>query len=143
MKVRDMYKTKPVKLHTISPDQTVQDAVRRLNQFNIGGLPVCDGDGDLVGIITERDIMRQCADTECGTAMSKLVGAVMTRNLVTATADDTVESVMRTMTERRIRHLPILDGNELVNIISIGDVVKSQLDEFSTENRFLRDYVTG
>ena len=141
MKVRDIYKTKPVRLQTISPEQSIQDAVKQLNQYNIGGLPVCDAGGDLVGIITERDIMRLCADAEF--AMSTRVGAVMTRNLVTATADDSVESVMRTMTERRIRHLPILEGNDLVSIISIGDVVKSQLDEFSTENRFLRDYVTG
>jgi len=143
MRVRDIYKTKPVRLQTILPEQSVHDAVKQLNQHNIGGLPVCDDSGDLVGIITERDIMRLCADVECATAMARRVGAVMTRNLVTATADDSVESVMRTMTERRIRHLPILEGNQLVNIISIGDVVKSQLDEFSTENRFLRDYVTG
>lgn len=143
MKVRDIYKTKPVRLQTISPEQSVHDAVKQLNKYNIGGLPVCDAGGDLVGIITERDIMRLCADAEFATAMSTRVGAVMTRNLVTATADDSVESVMRTMTERRIRHLPILEGNDLVSIISIGDVVKSQLDEFSTENRFLRDYVTG
>ena len=143
MKIREMYKTKPVALQTISPEATVHDVVRQLNEHNIGGLPVCDAGGDLVGIITERDILRLCADAECAAAMARPVAAVMTRNLVTATADDTVESAMRTMTERRIRHLPILDGSRLVNIISIGDIVKTQLDAFSAENQFLRDYVTG
>lgn len=143
MKIRDMYKTKPVALQTITPEASVHDVVVRLNEYNIGALPVCDASGDLVGIITERDIMRLCADAECATALASPVAAAMTRNLATATADDTVESAMRTMTERRVRHLPILDGTRLVNIISIGDIVKSQLDEFSAENRFLRDYVTG
>jgi len=143
MKVRDVYKSRPIGLQTITPEASFQDAIRQLNRFNIGGLPVCDTDGDLVGIITERDIMRLCGDVACHDALGRRVGAVMTRNLVTATEDDTVESVMRTMTERRIRHMPILAGHRLVSIISIGDVVKTQLEQSSVENQFLRDYVTG
>jgi len=143
MTIGEVSKARPTKLQTVGPDATVQEAVRQLVKFNIGALPVCDSRGDLVGIITERDVLRLLAGDDCNQALEQKVGAVMTRNLIIAVPDDDIEGVMHVMTEKRIRHLPILDGRRLVNIISIGDVVKAKLDESRTEIRFLRDYVAG
>jgi len=143
MRLGDIHKVSPAKLQTIAPEETVREAARQLCRFNIGALPVCDAGGELVGIITERDIMRQVASDDCHEALELRVAAVMTRNLIISVADDSVEDAMRIMTEKRIRHLPVLDGKTLVDIISIGDVVKNKLDESSVEIRFLRDYVTG
>ncbi len=143
MRVSELCKNKRLPLQTISPEHTVQDAIRKLVEFNIGALPVCDERGDLVGIITERDILRLVAKEDCRQVGTMKVGAVMTRDLIIAVPSDRVDNVMHVMTERRIRHLPILEGRRLVNIISIGDVVKAKLDESDTEIRFLRDYVAG
>ncbi len=142
MRVSDLHKSSGVKLQTVAPSATIRDVAQQLVKFNIGALPVLDEEGDLVGIITERDILRLVATDECHQALELKVAAVMTRKLITAGADEPIESVMRTMTNNRIRHLPILEDNRLVDIISIGDVVKSQLDESSAEIQFLRTYVT-
>lgn len=143
MKVGDISKLAAIELQTISPDRPVQEAVARLVEYNIGALPVCEQDGRVVGIITERDVLRLVGDQSVASAMGKTVGDVMTRDLVIGVPDDDIGYVMRVMTERRIRHLPILDGDRLTGIISIGDVVKAKMEESSTELRFLRDYVAG
>ena len=142
MKVRDIAKLNPLDLQTITPDRPVHEAIGRLVEHNIGALPVCDSAGELVGILTERDILRLCAGQDLTTVMEQSVADAMTTNLIIGVPDDTVAYVMQVMTERRIRHLPILEDRKLVNIISIGDVVKAKLDESSSEIRFLRDYLT-
>ncbi|MBW3660546.1 MAG: CBS domain-containing protein [Gemmatimonadetes bacterium] len=126
---------------TIEPDKTVLDAVDRLVEHGIGSLLVLDGEV-LLGIITERDVLRCCADDPVKMAETK-VSEVMTRELIVASPDDDVEDVMSTMTRNRIRHLPILVDESLKGIISIGDVVESQLHEFQSENRHLRRYIAG
>jgi CBS domain-containing protein len=141
MKVADIARKTP--LTTITPTRTVQDAIRILNQHKIGALPVCDDKGDLVGIITERDILRLCDGPECAKAFQQKVGDVMTSNLMICVLDDSIENAMHVMTDKRIRHLPIIDGRRLIGMLSIGDVVKAKLDDASSEIRFLRDYVTG
>ncbi len=142
MKVRDIAKLNEIELQTISPERSVQEAVARLVEHNIGALPVCDDEGRLAGIITERDVLRLVAGESVAEAMGKTVGEVMTRELVIGVPDDDIEYVMRVMTEHRIRHFPVLDGERLAGIISIGDVVKAKMEESTTELRFLRDYVT-
>lgn len=142
MKIRDIRKSKPAALQTISPEKTVHQAIQQLCKFNIGALPVVDGE-TLVGIITERDVLRLCARDDCRDALSTPIRDAMTSHLVIGVADDTLDYVMRVMTDRRIRHLPILDDRRLVDIISIGDVVKAQYEEKETEIRYLRDYMNG
>jgi CBS domain-containing protein len=142
MKIAEIGKLRNVKMQTISPDKTILDASRKLVQYNIGALPVCDGDGHLVGIITERDILRVTA-ANGGDGLAQKVAAVMTRQVLTCVADDDIESAMQVMTEKRVRHLPVMRDGRLVNIISIGDLVKSTLDESREEIRHLRDYVAG
>ena len=142
MKVSDIVKERP--LSTIAPDKTVQEAIRILNQHNIGALPVCDEKGELAGIITERDVLRLCDGGDVAKGLQQKVSAVMTKNLIICVPDDSIENAMRVMTNKRIRHLPIIgEGRRLVGILSIGDIVKAKLDDASTEIRFLRDYVTG
>jgi len=143
MRVWEILRQKPVGTHTISPDHSVQDAVRTLVEHNIGALPVCDRYGNLVGIITERDVLRLAARDDWQEIAARKVSEVMTRDLVIGLPEDRVDDVMHVMTEKRIRHLPILDEHRLVGIISIGDVVKAQLDASSTEIRYLRDYMAS
>jgi CBS domain-containing protein len=142
MKIVEIDKLKRVKLQTIDPDRSVHDASRKLVQFNIGALPVCDAEGGLIGIVTERDILRATAN-EGSNALGLKVAAIMTRQVITCTDEEEVESAMEVMTERRIRHLPVLREGRLVNIISIGDLVKATLDESRQEIRYLRDYVAS
>ena len=142
MKIEGISKLSATGLQTISPDRTVLEASQKLVEFNIGALPVCDSEGGLVGIITERDILRETAKHGSEAVGNKIAG-VMTRNVMTCTADDDIETAMRIMTERRIRHLPVLANGDLVDIISIGDLVKSKLDGANEEIRLLRDYVAS
>jgi CBS domain-containing protein len=143
MQVRDIRKSTPAQLQTISPDQKVCEAVELLCRFNIGALPVLDVEGSLVGIISERDVLRECCKEDPKTALQQKVRDVMTREVIISVPDDTLDYVMRVMTERRVRHLPIIENRSLVAIVSIGDVVKAQYEEKETEIRFLRDYMQG
>jgi CBS domain-containing protein len=142
MKIVEIDKLKRVKLQTIDPEKSVHEASRKLVQFNIGALPVCDAEGGLIGIVTERDILRATAN-DGSNALGLKVAAIMTRQVITCTDEEEVESAMEVMTERRIRHLPVLREGRLVNIISIGDLVKATLDESRQEIRYLRDYVAS
>lgn len=143
MKIRDLHKSTPVPLQTISPDHTVREAVELLCRYNIGALPVLDLVGSLVGIISERDVLRLCCREDYAAALKMKVGDVMTRDLVISVPDDGLDYVMRVMTDRRVRHLPVIDQRRLVAIVSIGDVVKAQYEEKETEIRYLRDYMQG
>jgi CBS domain-containing protein len=142
MKIAEIGKLKNVKLQTIAPEKTILDASRKLVQYNIGALPVCDTEGNLVGIITERDILRVTAK-DGGDGVGHKVAAIMSRQVYTCVADDDIETAMQVMTDQRVRHLPVLRDGRLVNIISIGDLVKATLDESQEENRHLRSYVAG
>lgn len=143
MKIRDIRKSSPVPLQTIAPDSTVHEVIQLLCEHKIGALPVLDLEGTLVGIVSERDVLRLCSRDDCSTVLAWKVRDVMTRDLVISVPDDSLDYVMRVMTERRIRHLPVLEDRRVVDIISIGDVVKAQFEEKETEVRFLRDYMQG
>jgi CBS domain-containing protein len=124
---------------TCAPEETLMQAVSRLVQHNIGSLVVIE-QGRMVGIITERDLLRAC-DAESGCLTREQVRARMTANPVTGSPDDEIAAVMGLMTQRRIRHLPIMDGDELMGMISIGDLVKAHHAEVSRENHFLKTYI--
>ena len=141
MNVRNILEGKRTpEVRTIEPERTIQDAIQRLVEHNIGSLVVVDGQGDMVGIITERDILRACA-LQAGTLDSMPVVKFMTQHVITATPQDDVESVMGLMTEHRIRHLPVLENERLVGIISIGDTVKAQYENLCRENHYLMAYI--
>jgi len=144
MKVSQLSRLDRASVYTIEPDRSVLEAVRKLVQHNIGALPVCDGSCiKLFGIISERDILRLCAMQPLQDMKTLTVADVMTQEVIFCTPDDDIESVMRTMTQNRIRHLPILQDGRFVDIISIGDVVKAELSRSSKEAEYLREYVSG
>ena len=113
---------------TIRPEQTVRDAVGFLAKHNIGALIVVNAAGTPVGIVSERDIVREAARNE--QVFGRVVGEIMTRDVITGVPEDDLASVANLMTEKRIRHLPVVTGGKLIGIISIGDVVKAQRDTY-------------
>jgi len=116
---------------TIRPEQTVRDALALLATHNIGALIVVNAAGMPVGIVSERDIVREAARNE--QVFGRAVGGVMTRDVITGVPEDDLASVANLMTEKRIRHLPVVAGGKLIGIISIGDVVKAQRDKYQGE----------
>jgi CBS domain-containing protein len=146
MKLCDILAVKGNKVHSISPEATLQDVVTTLTEHRVGSLVVCRTDAagreELVGIVSERDILHACV---VGSRPLTEVRVVETlgKTLITATPDDDVEFVMGLMTTRRIRHLPVLSEGRLAGLISIGDVVKAQHDQLAVENRFMKDYIGG
>lgn len=132
MKVKRLLATKSGPVITIRPDQPIRDAVALLSQHNIGALVVIAPGGELpVGIISERDVIRRAAENE--NVFSESVRDIMTKEVITGMPQDDLYSVIHTMTERRFRHLPVVDGEKLVGIISIGDVMKAQRDAYRGE----------
>jgi CBS domain-containing protein len=126
-------------VHTCSPEDTLADVVELMVGHNIGSLVVLK-DGEMVGIITERDILRASAATR-GSLEFAQVHERMTRCPIVASPQDDLPDVMGVMTERRIRHLPVVERGQLIGIISIGDLVKAQHDELSRENHYLKSYI--
>jgi CBS domain-containing protein len=139
MLLRDILSRKGGRVSVCSPFETLEQAVNRLVHENIGSLVVCSGN-KLVGILTERDILRKSATAPFQFA-SLTVAECMTPSPITGTPEMELTFVMGLMTDRRIRHLPVLEGNDLVGLISIGDLVKSHYDELACENHYLRNYL--
>jgi len=141
MKVKDILRNKGSTVHSVPETAMIHDVTMRLRDLNIGAIVVMTADGDFVGLVDERDLVRGVANR--GPQIFDLeVRALMSGVDCSCGPDDEVESVMVTMTERRVRHVPVFDGVSLVGIVSIGDVVKQRLDELSIEARTLHDYIT-
>ena len=126
---------------TITAEQSVGYAVGALAQRNIGALVVVDPAGRPVGIISERDVVRAAAHD--AHVLSRAVGAIMTRDVIIGLPQDDLASVGHTMTERRIRHLPVMEDGRLVGIVSIGDIVKAQRDQYQGELETLHTQLSG
>jgi CBS domain-containing protein len=142
MKVRDILKDKGTEVSTIGSDKTICDAVKVLVEKNIGSLLVLDQKGTIAGIITERDILKQC--NQCLESFQDVkIGDVMTKNLIVASPDDDLDYVENIMTQNRIRHLPIISNQRIAGMISIGDLVNVLRGECKVENRYLKDYISG
>jgi CBS domain-containing protein len=142
MKVRDILQIKGPQVHSIGPDQTVLDAVTVLMEHRIGALLVRDGTGAVLGVISERDVLRECQHRSA--ALGEIpVRNAMTRDLIVCVLDDDIGYAMSVVTKNRVRHLPVMDGDRVAGMISIGDLVKASLDEVQYENRYLRDYITS
>ncbi|MGE5581136.1 MAG: CBS domain-containing protein, partial [Bacillota bacterium] len=127
---------------TVSPDEPIFNAMGKLIEHKIGSLVVVDAEKKIVGIISERDIMR-AAFTDYDTLKSKKVANLMTTNLIVAIPEDDIDYIMGIMTQNRIRHLPIVTKDGIIGIISIGDIVKYQLQEIQVKNRYLEEYMYG
>ena len=142
MLVKQIFKQKDDRIITVAPGDTVATAAEVLKRENIGAVMVSGPDGALSGILSERDIVR--ALPEHGPDIFDLtVEQLMTRDVVTCSSEDRINDLMKKMTAGRFRHLPVVDGSQLTGIISIGDVVKSRLEELEAEASQLRDYIAS
>lgn len=141
MKVKDLLSKKSLEIRSTTSTSMLIDAIKNLNEHNVGALLVIN-DQKLAGIITERDVLH--AIDQHGSKIDKLkVKDIMTKNLLTCGENETIDNVMGIMTDNHIRHLPILENEKLVGIISIGDVVKAELHKTKAEAEHLKDYIHG
>ena len=140
MNVKTILSTKGNSVVTIEPNVTLEAAVAVLAKHRIGALVVLGADQRVIGILSERDIVRSLA--ELGTAaLTTPLAQVMTRRVVTCGESETVGGIMERMTNGKFRHVPVIEQDRLVGIVSIGDVVKHRLSEIETESAALRDYI--
>jgi CBS domain-containing protein len=142
MKISDLLVEKGDSVEVIGPTETIASAVRRLTERGIGALVASHGDGTVDGIISERDVVRLLA-LEGEGALRRLVSDAMTTPVTTCDPADEVISLMSLMTEHRIRHVPVVSDGRLVGIVSIGDVVKSRVDQLERDRKELLEYVSG
>jgi CBS domain-containing protein len=143
MRVKDVLKNKGTSVVTVRPDATCRALLALLAEHNIGAV-VVSADGVTVGgIVSERDIVRRLNDRG-DAVLDGPVADICSRQVSTCGMDDRVEQLSATMTQRRIRHLPVVDpGGRLVGIVSIGDMVKSTIDQLEFDRQNLIDYVQG
>lgn len=141
MNIKSILAKKGMHVVTIQPDQSIREAIAQLAEHNIGALVAIDETNRPVGILSERDITRALARDE--QIFSKSVSALMTKNLITGLPQDDLISVANTMTEKRIRHLPVVERGRLVGIVSIGDVLKAQRDQYQGEVDTLQTQILG
>lgn len=143
MQVKNILRTKGCDVISVPSDATLSEAARLLARKRIGALIVRDAHGQLAGIISERDVVRAVANDSVS-ALAKSVSSYMTKAVATCTELDTVEELMEMMTHGRFRHVPVLDEQEqLAGIVSIGDVVKTRIEETVREAASLREYITA
>lgn len=142
MRVHGVLRTKGTDVITTDPSATLLEAATLLHEHRIGALLVTNDDGMVAGILSERDIVHAIARLGVR-ALEGRVADAMSVEVVSCTSEDSLESLMETMTQRRIRHLPVLDDGALMGIVSIGDVVKRRLAEISDESKALQDYITS
>jgi len=141
MRVAQILTNKGGDIFAITPEATVADLVRTLAERRVGALLVRDSGGALAGIVSERDIVRALGSREA--VMNDPIASIMTTDVVTVSQEADVSDLMRLMTERRIRHVPVVDDDDsLIGVVSIGDVVKNRMDELESERAALMDYIT-
>jgi CBS domain-containing protein len=140
MTVKAILSSKGRTVVTIEPAATLEDAIGTLTRHNIGALVVLGPEQRVIGVLSERDIVRALADQGAGVLKNPLA-QVMTRNVSTCLEADKVGAVMEQMTNGKFRHVPVLEGGRLVGIISIGDVVKHRLHEMERDQEAMRDYI--
>lgn len=140
MRIADVLRTKGTSVATVSPEATVRELLAGLAEHNIGAMPVLGPDG-VAGIVSERDVVRKLHERG-GALLSRPVSEIMTTVVATCSPRDSVDDLSVLMTQRRVRHVPVLDDGRLAGIVSIGDVVKSRMEELETSHEQLQAYIT-
>jgi CBS domain-containing protein len=138
MRISHLLQTKRLDVVAISPESTIRAAITLMKQQQIGVLVVVDSDRRLLGVLSERDVIHGLA-SHGANALHQAVSAFMRTDGPVTTLQDTVQSAMHVMTTKRVRHLPVVDGERMIGVVSIGDVVKSRLDEKTQENSVLQE----
>jgi len=141
MRIADVLRNKGNDVATVEPQATVTAVIAELARHNVGALPVVE-DGHLVGIVSERDVVRRLHDAGAD-LLSARVREIMTTSITTCTPADAVTDLAVIMTERRFRHLPVVSDGALVGIVSIGDLVKARIDLLESEREQLQSYIAG
>jgi CBS domain-containing protein len=140
MRIADVLRTKGAAVATITPETSVSGLLNELAMHNIGAMVVVSSDG-VVGIVSERDVVRKLH--EHGVDLLKLpVSQIMTTMVATCSPTDTVNHLTALMTTKRVRHIPVVENDRLVGIVSIGDIVKQRMEELESEQQALQDYIT-
>lgn len=142
MKVKDILQNKRRGVVTTTPHTRIAEAMGILIEHKISCLPVLDHNNQLIGIVSDKDIFRRIHQGD-EDFRSCPIGDIMTTNLIIGVLDDDISYVAGLMTENRIRHIPILEGSQLRGVISVGDIVKTQMLETRIENRYLKQYIEG
>ena len=142
MRITDVLRRKGDLVVTIAPDDSVRALLDALSQYKVGALVVSSGGGRLDGIVSERDVVRHL-QTRGAEVLDAPVSSIMTVDLHTATPQDSVDDLMVLMTDKRIRHVPVVVDGALVGIVSIGDVVKHRIEELQSERDQLTAYITS
>ena len=140
MRIADVLRGKGGAVVTINPDATVAELLAGLAEHNIGAMVVAGPDG-IEGIVSERDVVRQL-HTHGASVLSRPIETIMTSVVSTCSKEDTVDSLTLLMTENRVRHVPVLEDGKLIGIVSIGDVVKTRMQELESEHEQLQSYIT-
>lgn len=142
MLVSDILKDKGAKVTMVAGAQTVREALKTMVENKIGAVLVLDASGEVEGVFSERDLMRVCHQDESNWG-SKLVEEVMTPRVIMCKTEDTVEYVMNLMTQQRIRHVPVVGDGKICGIVTIGDIVKTQLKASQVQVQYLKDFLHG
>lgn len=140
MNVARILKDKGRDVATVTPDMTLMDVVNMLAEKKIGAVVACDGKRRVQGIVSERDIVRVLA-TNGPAAFNDPIESYMTKDVKTCTPNDTVEWLMEVMTSQRFRHMPVVEGGQIIGIVSIGDVVKQRIAIAEMEADSMRQYI--
>jgi CBS domain-containing protein len=143
MKLGDLLNTKDLKSRaavTVKLNDSIAAVIQKLVEHDCGSVPVCNEASELVGIITERDIVRKCNLKDCNKIK---VQDVMSRKVVIGKPEDELDYAIAVMKQARIRHLPIVDGKKVTGMISMRDLLGIKLEESRTEARYLSDYISG
>ncbi len=142
MTVASILKNKPTEVFSLTPKQTVAEAVAMLSAKKIGAAIVSDAGGSLVGILSERDVVRGLGE-QGPEVLQSLVSDLMTRNVQTCSVSETSDGLMRRMTDGRFRHLPVVEDGNVIGVVSIGDIVKSRISQLESETEAMREYIAG
>lgn len=143
MTVASMLRAKPdTVIHSCKPDDTLELIAKNLSKHRIGAILIINEKGKLEGIVSERDIVRMVGRDGAG-ILNKPASEAMTRKLVTCTPTDTVTSLMGIMTQSRVRHIPVIVDDEVVGVVSIGDVVKARIANAEREAAEMMEYITS
>lgn len=140
MTVKIILSHKGADVFSIEPTATLKAAIETLAARRVGALVVLGPDQRVIGILSERDVVRTLAEQGAG-ALNEPLAKVMTRKVVTCSQTETVASIMERMTSGKFRHVPVVEQDQLLGIVSIGDVVKHRLTEMESESAALRDYI--
>ncbi len=140
MTIKSLMEGQTHKVVSCSPDDSFQHGAALMAEYRIGALPVMEGER-VVGVFSERDVL-YCVAKEGGEVLNRKISEVMTSPAITITTDERILTALSMMTRRRIRHLPVVDGDTMIGFVSIGDLVKYRMDRIEEEAQAMREYIT-